>query len=266
MILAFLKRLEIFFVIMRKIKINPKYEYLRDFIGNIPLVFEQEGREIYHKRNLIKVLTAPDGTQINVKRYHVPHGPNRLVYSWGIRKPKGERAFEYPKTLKDKGIGTPEPVALIEDRNLLYMLGYSYLITIQCDYGHTLYEVGDAQPGEYEKIAKALAHFAANIHNRNILHKDFTPGNVLWKQDDEGFHFMLVDINRMKFGEVSIKEGLYNLRKFWGPKDFIHILVTEYALLRNTNVDEAVEYVMKERAKFWTKYGKKHEIPFRLEL
>ena len=71
---------------MRKIKINPKYEYLRAFIESIPDVFEKEGREIYNKRNLIKVLTAPDGTQINVKRYHVPHGPNRLIYSWGIRE------------------------------------------------------------------------------------------------------------------------------------------------------------------------------------
>ena len=27
-----------------------------------------------------------------------------------------------------------------------------------------------------------------------------------------------------------------------------------------------ISYVMKERARFWTKYGKKHEIPFQLEL
>ena len=47
---------------MRKIKINPKYEYLRAFIESIPDIFEKEGREIYNKRNLIKVLTAPDGT------------------------------------------------------------------------------------------------------------------------------------------------------------------------------------------------------------
>ena len=51
---------------MRKIKINPKYEYLRAFIESIPDIFEKEGREIYNKRNLIKVLTAPDGTQVNV--------------------------------------------------------------------------------------------------------------------------------------------------------------------------------------------------------
>lgn len=251
---------------MRRIKINPKYEQMRIFIESIPDVFEKEGREIYNKRNLIKVLTAPDGTQVNVKRFHVPHGPNRLIYSWHIRKPKGQRAFEYPAILKSKGIGTPESIALIEERNPLFLLGYSYLVTIQCDYGHTLYEVGNAEFGVYKHLAKALAHFAADIHLHEILHKDFTPGNILWKQDDEGFHFMLVDINRMKFGPVSVTQGLYNLRRFWGPKKFSRILASEYALLRNADESEAVDYLLKERAKFWTKYGKKHEIPFELEL
>ena len=129
---------------MRKIKINPKYEYLRAFIESIPDVFEKEGREIYNKRNLIKVLTAPDGTQVNVKRFHIPHGLNKFIYSWNIRKPKGQRAFEYPMILKRKGINTPEPLALIEERSFLNILGYSYLITIQCDYGHTLYEMAAA--------------------------------------------------------------------------------------------------------------------------
>ena len=249
-----------------KIKINPKYEEMRGFIEHIPDVFEKEGHVIYTGRNLIKVMEAPDGTLINVKRFHIPKGPNRLVYSLGIRMPKGERAFEYPMLLERKGIATPTAIALVEQRNSLGLLGYTYLVTVQCDYGHTLYEMGNAQPGSYEKLAKALAHFAAEMHDRGILHKDFTPGNVLWKQDDEGFHFMIVDINRMKFGEIGIKEGLYNLRKFWGPKEFIRILVSEYALVRHADVDEAVGYVMKERAKFWTRFGKKHPVKFKLEL
>lgn len=90
-----------------KIKINPKYEEMRSFIERIPDVFEKEGRVIYTGRNLIKVMEVPDGTVINVKRYHAPKGPNSLIYSLGIRKPKGERAFEYPMILEKKGIGTP---------------------------------------------------------------------------------------------------------------------------------------------------------------
>ena len=90
------------------VQINPKYEELRKFIEGIPAIFEIGGREIYHLRNVIKVFKAPNGILVNVKRFHVPSGVNRLVYSWGIRKPKGERAFEYPEILLGKGIGTPK--------------------------------------------------------------------------------------------------------------------------------------------------------------
>ena len=70
----------------------------------------------------------------------------------------------------------------------------------------------------------------------------------------------------MNFGPVSEKKGLYNLRRFWGPKEFTRILISEYALLRNIDTEKAVAYVMQERAKFWIQFGKKHKIPFPLEL
>lgn len=73
---------------MRKIKINPKYEYLKDFLESIPDIFEKEGREIYNKRNLIKVLTAPDGTQVNVKRfiYHMVSTNSSILGISGSQK------------------------------------------------------------------------------------------------------------------------------------------------------------------------------------
>ena len=157
------------------VHINPKYEELRMFIEGIPAIFEIGGREIYHLRNVIKVFKAPNGMLVNVKRFHVPSGVNKLVYSWGIRKPKGERAFEYPEILLGKGIGTPEAIALIEERGALNLLGYSYLITEQVDWGHTFYDFGNAQPGEYEEAAVALAQYAAHMHEHEVLHKDFTP-------------------------------------------------------------------------------------------
>ena len=40
---------------MRITKINPRYEHWRSFIGSVPDIFEQEGKEIYNKRNLIKI-------------------------------------------------------------------------------------------------------------------------------------------------------------------------------------------------------------------
>lgn len=248
------------------IKINPKYEYMRQWIEKVPYFFEKEGTTIYEGRNKIKIFTTSDGQVVNVKRYHIPAGPNKLIYSWGIRKPKGQRAYEYPEIVLSKGIFTPEPIALIEQRGFLDLLGFSYFISIQCNYGHTLYEMGNAKSEEYEDMAIALGRFAADMHEKNIMHKDFTPGNILWKKDEQGYHFAIVDINRMYFGKVEFKEGIINLTRLWGPKRFIQLLITEYAITRHFNVDAALAIAMPARAKFWQRFQKKHKLKFTLEL
>ena len=248
------------------IEINRKYEHLREYIEQLPSTFAVEGREIYRKRNLIKVFEAPDGTLLNVKRYHVPRGLNALVYSLGIRKTKGRRAWEYPALLQARGIDTPEPVAYIEERRF-GLLRYSYFVSLQSPYPHTLYEMAEAEAALYEPMARALAQFAADMHEKGVLHKDFTPGNVLWQQDADGtFRFALVDINRMRFGQVTPREGLRSLVRFWGPKRFIQLLAREYAACRGYDTQRAEQEVMRWRARFWRRYAIKHEIPFRLEL
>ena len=82
------------------IRINPKYEGLREWLKTLPERFESEGREIYNLRNVIKVMDAPGGLALNVKRYHKPRFPNSFIYSLGVRKAKGKRAFEYPERLQ----------------------------------------------------------------------------------------------------------------------------------------------------------------------
>ena len=44
--------------------------------------------------------------------------------------------------------------------------------------------------------------YTAVMHEREVLHLDYSPGNILWDKDDEGYHFTVVDINRMRFGKV----------------------------------------------------------------
>ena len=251
----------------RSIDINPKYEHLRAFIELIPLTMEQEGTYIYGgRRNLIVKMTTTDGTILNVKRFQQPRWLNRFVYSTGIRRPKGRRAFSYTDVLLAKGIDTPEAVAYIEDRNALGLLGLCWLVTIQCPYSHLLYEMGDAVPEVYEPMAKALARFAAHMHNHEVLHLDFSPGNVLWDSRDGQYAFSIVDINRMRFGNVSMSDGAKSFSRLWGPKRFLQLLVEEYARLRHFDPEACVAITMKERARFWTHYQKKREMEFNLEL
>ncbi len=248
------------------IRINPKYESMRPYIAHLPAIFEQEGDYIYGgRRNLIKAFTMPDGQRIVVKRYAKPVGPNKLVYSWGLRQPKGQRAYEYAFRLLKADIETPESVAYIEKRTLS-ILGTSYYISLECPYPHRFYELGNAPAGTYEALAEAFARFTATMHDREILHLDYSPGNILWNLDEEGrYHFAIVDINRMRFGPVSMRQGVENLRRLWGPKRFFTLIVAHYARLRGFDEQTTISTALEARRKFWEHYQKKRKIEFDFE-
>ena len=234
----------------RKLILREKYKNLREYVAQIPRRFEDEGKTIYQGRNLIKVFDAPHDMQINVKRYRIPVGINRLVYSLGIRKPKGLRGYQYPRVLLEKGIDTPEPIAYIEDRK-----------------GGLIFQFRSRAPQEqWQPMVEPLASFAAKIHEQQLMHRDFSPGNVLWDVIDGTYQFSVVDINRMYFGEVDMKQGCENFARLWGPKEFFFELIRAYAKNRHFNEEEAIRIALSARERFWTRYRKRHEVMFDLEL
>ena len=99
-----------------------------------------------------------------------------------------------------------------------------------------------------------------------LTYLDYSPGNILWDKDDKGYHFAVVDINRMRFGKVNIKDGCAALRRLWGPKRFIELIARRYADARGYDENEAVRLTMQARAAFWTRYQRRHPVDFDLEL
>ena len=250
---------------MKKILVNKKYESLRNYLESIPERMLQEGTTLYDHRNLIKELIAPNGLHINVKRYHKPFFLNNLIYSSGIRKPKGQRAYQYPFILAEKGIDTPESIAYIEERKC-GLLQFSYFISVQVP-SRLFYDLGSAEDGTYEDLALAFAAFTAHMHKQEVLHKDYSPGNILYNKEENGtYRFSIVDINRMKFGPVDMATGCANFARLWGPKRFIIMVVREYARLRGFNPDACEKLALQARKRFWQIYQRKHSVDFNLEL
>lgn len=242
--------------------INPTYKHLRKFIEDVPVCFENKGKTIYASRNIIKVMSV-DGLELNVKRYGIPAFLNRIIYSF-FRVPKGERAFTYPQKLLSKGFETPEPIAYIEQREK-GLIKYSYFISLQVPYRRKFYEFGDADITTCRDIVVAFARYTAALHEAGIMHKDYSPGNILFDKVDGVWRFSLIDINRMYFGRVSVKEGCANFARLWGQKAFFILLAEEYAAHRGANKEQCVEWVLAYRKKFWMRYQRRHPLEFHLE-
>lgn len=233
----------------RIFRINPDYASYGDFVRRIPDIFEKEGRTVYDERNKIKVFALPDGSFFNVKRYKKPIFPNRIVYAF-FRTPKAVRAYRYAGIIRECGFETPTPVAYIIESNC-GLLGYTYLVTLHMPGMRDFYEFGSGDTEGRRDIIDAFARYTAAMHQAGIYHKDYSPGNILFCREAEGWKFVLVDINRMKFGRVSFGKGCKNFARLWGNDTFFRYIAEEYA--RSRGFDPAIcrRLIFKYRDAFW---------------
>lgn len=246
-----------------KVIINNAYKQYGAFIFSVPAIFTEKGTTIYHRRNEIKVFETGEA-ELNVKQYRVPAFFNRIVYTY-IRKPKAARAYSYAQKLLSKGFDTPPPVAYITEKKG-GLIHHSYFISIQLQEMRNMYEFGKGTLLGREHIVTALGHYTARLHQAGILHKDYSPGNILFKEaSNRQVAFSLVDINRMSFKKVSVKEGCKNLARLWGKEDLFRLIAKAYAEARGADADTCTRWILHYRKRFWTRYARKHTLLFDYE-
>lgn len=225
-----------------KIVLNDKYAHLRTFIESLPDIFDKEGESIFLARNEIR-LYDEGGFTLNVKSYKVPILINRIAYTF-FRPTKASRAYEHALTLLSKGFQTPDPVAYIETKKS-GLLHRSFFISLHTPMdGHMrLFNDEDASNAGKEDLIKAFAEFTARLHEADVLHCDYSPGNILREKVDEmgNYNFSLVDINRMQFRPVSVEMGCKNFRRMRGNDEFFRLCATYYAKGRGADVEQCVE-------------------------
>lgn len=154
---------------------------------------------IYRGRNVV----AAVGDRC-IKAFGIPGVIKGYIYGL-FRKPKAERAFLNAQKLISLGINTPEPLAYGVERHG-GRLGASYYV---CRMLHGYSELrGIEKRPDFDALADALAAFMHELHRKGVYFKDFTQGNVLFRPSDDGYEFVLVDINRMTFG-VTDRNKLY---------------------------------------------------------
>ena len=211
---------------------TPNNPLPKNFIAEIPSAFNENGTLIHNARNQIRVFDV-NGQKINVKKYCIPPIVNRILYSIGWRTPKAITACKNAQKILENGFQTPRPYGYIIERNNK-ILTFSYFISEQLQ---------GAEPvgyGEHsEELIKAVAKFTATMHQKGLLHIDYTPNNILFTQKNGDFAFSLVDINRFRFYNRSIPMHaiLTNLMKPFPEEKQLIFFVKSYAEQRGLNPD-----------------------------
>ena len=251
---------------MFKTFINSEDERLRDFIQRLPEIFDRSGDVVYEgRRNILKKFTV-DGQVVNVKRYRIPRWVNRIFYSY-FCKTKAKRAYYYPLEIIRRGFESPHPIAYIEEyRHTL--LCRSYFVCQHCTYTHEMREVSEEPLERSRELLIEFTHYTARLHKAGIMHKDYSPGNILYEKIDGKYHFSLVDTNRMKFSShLGKKECCASFRRLWAQTDGFKLMAQVYAADRGWDEKECETMILDSRKQFWDRYRRRgHNMPFKIDI
>ena len=215
-----------------KTVINPCYDHLTEFINNIPDYGYPWDFAKRARRNSLQKVTVGDLPMV-IKRYRRPTIANCFVYTF-LRKNKPQRAYEYATRLLANEIDTARPIAYIVRKKYgLYHTGYFVSTYVE----HPLLEtIVDYHGAEERQIAMDFARFTVDLHEKNIAHRDFGLGNILFWKEDDRYKFSMIDINRMKFKKkLSREDCLESMRRLGFDMPTMAMVAEEYAGLRGWN-------------------------------
>lgn len=206
-----------------KYQINSTHEAFVNFLLDIKSYFLTNSQTIHKARNELKIINY-NGVDTVVKSFKKPHLLNRVVYTF-FRDSKAKKSYEYSLKLQDF---TPTPIGYIEFYESL-LLKESYFISEQFKYDFTIREpLLDKNFEDKEAIFKAFARFTLELHNNDIFHDDYSPGNILIKKENNKYIFKIVDVNRMGFFKLSTMDRAKNFSKLWASDEILTIMAREY--------------------------------------
>lgn len=223
-----------------KVVLNPSFECLRSFVETIPVVFLSTGTVIYEGRNILKRFDIGNYALV-VKRFKKPNVINRFVYI-SFRSSKAMRSYTNALKLEKLNISTPQPVAYIEEFG--FGLSYSYYITLEFREMTEIRYVCERSDKEVAvQVLEQFGRFTADIHKKNVLHQDYSPGNILFKVENGNIKFALVDVNRMSFNPISEEVGYKNFERLWLSEEAFVRIAKSYAASMGYDEAHAIERI-----------------------
>ena len=215
-----------------KYQLNPECSDCEPLVLNIAKEFVQSNDVLQEARNVIKKVSFL-GKDYVVKSFKKPNFFNQLLYTY-FRSSKALRSYEYSLKIAQF---VPKGIAYVE----CYEKGYiseSFFISECFDYDFTIREVlTNPDFEDRSAIYTEFAKFAYELHEQGVLHRVFSPGNILIKRSATGYIFNIIDINRMDFKALSLKERMRNFSMLWASDADLAFIAKQYAQFSGLNTE-----------------------------
>ncbi|AGC75513.1 lipopolysaccharide kinase (Kdo/WaaP) family protein [Nonlabens dokdonensis] len=229
----------------------------------ILLLFDQSSRQLGDDRNTIKVIDY-EGKKLVVKSFRTPNFINKIAYRF-FRKSKAARSYYNAKYLEKNNIGTPSPVAYLEQFSGVGLYK-SYYVSEYAKHDFTYREVtNDKNLEDKENILVQFSQFMFKMHEAGVYFLDHSPGNTLIKKEGETYHFSLVDLNRMKFYDIPYEDRLKNFERLSPKKWMYEIMGKEYARISGQDENYTIETMWKHTQDFQEAFHKKKRLKKKLK-
>lgn len=228
--------------------IHPNYKILEGFVKSLTSRFlNGEGVVIHKGRNELRRMEC-EGQTFVVKSFHQPHLINRFIYGV-FRASKSKRSYMYAQRFLEIGVGTPQPVAWMDERSGL-LFNRSYYVSCLSPCTHTYSDLFDKQIDYVEDVVRAIGRTTAILHENGYVHKDYGRGNILFqKQADGEVKIEIVDLNRMRLGHVSMRTGCKNFERLPATPQMHRCMAEEYAKVRGFDAEKCYEMMAAFRSK-----------------
>jgi hypothetical protein len=241
-----------------KIIINSKYKSQEKAIIQLVKRFLDEGNLIVKgSRNIIKS-NILDSEKVNIKFFQKPGLFKSIIYSF-FRSTKAKRSYDYANYLIKHNIQTPLPIAYLEERSTIGLLGDSFYISQQIDYDFTIRElIHNPLFPNRNVILEQFTEFTFKMHEADVNFLDHSPGNTLIIDKGNGvYDFYLIDLNRMKFEKLSIEKRMENFKKMWLSRTMIKVVAKRYAELIGQPEEKIHTLLLQKTLQFKRKITKK---------
>ena len=224
----------------RRVVVSEPFTHIAHFVKVLPRLFAADaGKVIFKNRNEIREFEV-GGYSVVVKEFRIPNVFNRIIYGL-LRPSKAERSYRYAQMLRDAGIGSPMPVGYVTVRHGI-LFAHSYYASLRSHCTMSYMQLVTAPPTDRDEYLRAIGKTTAALHERGLLHTDYSRGNILLGRAPDGSVCVdLVDLNRIRFRRVDMHTGCRNFERLPANTEILGVMAEAYAEARGFDARECLD-------------------------